>query len=82
MGNDKLNKMLAKAENASNKTADLSFKGQTVKNEPPKEKRSVHVKSNLTPTEKKDFLALIGRKSESNVIREMVLKFIKKGESI
>ena len=41
------------------------------------EKRSVKVMSNIRPSEKEAFIALIGRKSESDVLRELILNFIK-----
>jgi len=78
MSNDKLNKMLEKAEKAGK--ADLSFKGQTVKKAPAKEKRSATIRLNVTPTEKAQFLALIGRLSESDAGRELILAFNKKNK--
>lgn len=40
-------------------------------------KRDKRIASYLTTQEKEDFLALIGRDSESDAIRELILKMIK-----
>ena len=42
------------------------------------EKRTVVIQSILRPSEQKAFLALIGRKTKSNAVRELILEFIKK----
>jgi len=47
-----------------------------------KEKRSVKMGSYVKPSEKEAFLKLIGRKTESDAIRELILEAIKKGKSI
>lgn len=41
------------------------------------EKRTIVIQSMLRPSEKKTFLSLIGRKTESNAVRDLILEFIK-----
>ncbi len=76
----KLKKMQEKVMQESHTKANLT-PNKKQPNKPLEEKRSVKVMSNIRPSEKEAFIALIGRESESNVLRDLVLKFIeRKGE--
>lgn len=46
--------------------------------EKPVEKRIAKIGCYVKPSEKTAFIKLLGRKSESDAIREMILEFIKK----
>ena len=39
--------------------------------------RSVTIQTKLKPSEKDKFLSLIGRETESNIVRNLILEFIK-----
>jgi hypothetical protein len=75
----KLKKMQEKVIQESHTKANLT-PNKTVSKKALSEKRSVKVMSNIRPSEKAAFIALIGRKSESDVLRELVLNFIKNKE--
>ena len=75
MSEAKLKKMQAKVAEASHEKTDLT-PVKTLKKETAQEKRSVKILSNVKPSEKKAFIDLIGRKTESDAVRELVLAFI------
>lgn len=62
------------------KTADLTAVRKVVDQEKPikkvVEKRLAKIGSYVRPSEKEAFINLLGRKSESDAIRELILKFI------
>lgn len=57
---------------------DISFKiKKTSVKTDIEENRTVVIQSKLKPSEKKEFLDLIGRETESNAVRNLILEFIK-----
>lgn len=67
----KLEKLQQAASEAAGTKADLS---PTM--EKTEEKRTVKMGAYVKPSEKEEFLSLIGRQSESDALRDLVLKFI------
>lgn len=75
----KLNQMKRAAQEAKEETADLTDSTPSAKKKTPvQEKRTDKIGTYLRPSEKEKFLSLIGRKSESDAVRELILAFIKK----
>jgi hypothetical protein len=60
----------------SNQKADLT--ASTVKLTVKNEKRDKRICSYITDAEKEKLLSLIGRKSESDAVRDLILEFINK----
>jgi hypothetical protein len=77
----KLSKMQQATAEVQSKKADLKLKVETPPVEEAKEKRTVKMGSYVKPSEKEQFLSLIGRKSESDGIRDLILKFIEEHQS-
>lgn len=75
----KLDKLLKAADEAKDKKADLTAE---VKRTSTEEKRTKKVGSYIKPSEEEKFLSLIGRKSTSDAIRELILDFNKKNTSM
>jgi hypothetical protein len=71
----KLEKMMQKVNKVADKKADLTPQ-DTLKVEAKAKIRDKRISSYLTDKEKKEFLSLIGRKSESDALRELILSFI------
>lgn len=78
MANDdkKLGKLLIAAGEASAKKADLSATPTMKKLASKQEKRDCRVASYLRQSERDQFMELIGRETESNAIRDLILRFI------
>lgn len=77
----KLNKMKEAAKEAKEETADLTDTPITKKKvKPVQEKRTDKIGTYVKPSEKERFISLLGRKSESDAVRELILDFIKKND--
>lgn len=75
----KLNEMKKAAEEAKKEKADLTDSSTSKKNiRSQEEKRVDKIGTYLKPSEKKKFINMIGRKTESDAVRELILEFIKK----
>jgi len=72
----KLAKMMEKLNKVADKKADLTPQ-ETLKAEAKAKIRNKRISSYITQEEKNEFLNLIGRKSESDALREITLAFIK-----
>lgn len=81
MTDNKLEKMKAKMNKLANQKADLTPQ-KTQKIKAQANIRTKRISSYLTQKEKDDFINLLGRKSESDGLRELILKAIEKGELI
>jgi hypothetical protein len=75
----KLEKMMKKVNKVADKKADLTPQ-DTLKVEAKAKIRDKRISSYLTDKEKKEFIALIGRKSESDALRDFILNFIKENK--
>ncbi len=79
----KLNQMKKAAQEAKEETADLTYSPTDKrKTKAVQEKRTDKIGTYLRPSEKEKFLSLIGRKSESDAVRELILTFIKKDDGV
>lgn len=78
---NKLEKMKAKMNKVSEVKADLT-PAKTLKKKAEASMRTKRISSYLTEEEKNSFLDLIGRKSESDGLREVILRVIKEGNKI
>jgi hypothetical protein len=74
----KLAKMKARMLETSNQKADLT-PGKTLEEKKKAKVRDKRLSTYITEQEKEGFLKKIGRKSESDALRELVLKFISEG---
>ncbi len=74
MQNEKLSKLVADGKKAQGEKANLNVSAP--KKAVVSEQRTARLASYVRPSEKESFLNLIGRKSESDAIRELILKFI------
>jgi hypothetical protein len=81
MADNKLEKMKAKMNKVAETKADLT-PGKTLKKKAEATMRTKRISSYLSEDEKNAFLDLIGRKSESDGLRELILKAIKEGKNI
>lgn len=81
MSDNKLEKMKAKMNKVANQKADLTPE-KTMKIKAQQSVRTKRISSYLTQKEKDDFINLLGRKSESDGLRELILSAIEKGEQI
>ena len=68
--------MMLKLNKVADSKADLTPL-ETLKTEAKAKIRDKRISSYITEKEKNDFLDLIGRKSESDALREIILTFIK-----
>ena len=78
---NKLEKMKAKMNKLSEVKADLT-PAKTLKKKAEASMRTKRISSYLSEDEKNAFLGLIGRKSESDGLRELILKAIAEGKNI
>ena len=78
---NKLEKMKAKMNKVSEVKADLT-PAKTLKKKAEASMRTKRISSYLSEDEKNAFLNLIGRKSESDGLRELILKAIAEGKNI
>ena len=78
----RLDKLLEKADKAKSEKTDLSFAKNSPSKKPIVEKRTARLNSYITDKEKNEFLGLIGRMSESDAVRHLVLEFNKQGKKI
>lgn len=84
----RLDDVLAKAGKAKDKKTDLSFKKNmpTPASVPAKKKaapkRTTSIISYVTKQEKEQFISLIGRETESNAVRDLIIQFINKGKNL
>jgi hypothetical protein len=78
---NKLEKMKAKMNKVADKKADLT-PTKTLKAKAEAKMRTKRISSYLTAEEKEAFLNLIGRKTESDGLRELILKVIEEGKNI
>ncbi|MEY8215705.1 MAG: hypothetical protein RPR97_14635 [Colwellia sp.] len=78
---NKLEQMKAKMNKVAHTKADLT-PTKTLKAKAEAKMRTKRISSYLTADEKEAFLNLIGRKTESDGLREVILKVIAKGENI
>lgn len=78
MSKKKLEEILKAAAEEKDNVADLS--ATVVKQ--PLEKRDTRLTGYVRPSEKEDFLKLIGRTSESDAVRELVIRFIAEGKEL
>ena len=81
MADNKLEKMKAKMNKVSEVKADLT-PAKTLKKKAEASMRTKRISSYLSEDEKNAFLNLIGRKSESDGLRELILKAIAEGKNI
>ena len=81
MADNKLEKMKAKMNKVSEVKADLT-PAKTLKKKAEASMRTKRISSYLSEDEKNSFLDLIGRKTESDGLRELILKAIKEGKNI
>ena len=78
---NKLEKMKAKMNKVADTKADLT-PTKTLKAKAEAKMRTKRISSYLTAEEKESFLNLIGRKTESDGLREVILKVIEEGKAI
>jgi hypothetical protein len=78
---NKLEKMKAKMNKFADTKADLT-PTKTLKAKAEAKMRTKRISSYLSEEEKNNFIKLIGRKSESDGLRKLVLRAIEAGEDI
>ena len=78
---NKLEQMKAKMNKVADKKADLT-PTKTLKAKAEAKMRTKRISSYLSEEEKNDFIKLIGRKSESDGLRKLVLRAIEEGNEI
>ena len=76
---NKLEKMMAKMNKVADKKADLTPK-KTLEDKAQAKIRTKRISSYLTEDEKNTFLDLIGRKSESDALRELILNYLEQNK--
>lgn len=80
MADKKLEQMKAKMNKLANEKADLT-PAKTLKKKAEATMRTKRISSYLTEDEKNNFLDLIGRKSESDALRGLILTYIEKNKN-